>query len=57
MKGKLDVRLIREDEIPLWESYMREYHPLSLPKNSLPGELLRYVAILNGRWAALIAWS
>jgi len=57
MKGELEVRLIREDERPLWESNMREHHPLSLPKKSLPGELLRYVAILNGRWAALIAWS
>jgi len=57
VKGELEVRLIREDEITLWESYMREYHPLSLPRKSLPGELLRYVAILNGRWVALIAWS
>jgi len=55
MKRELEVRLIREDEITLWESYMREHHPLSLPKKSLPGELLRYVAILNQRWAALIA--
>jgi len=47
MKGELEVRLIREEEIPLWESNMREHHPLSLPKNSLPGELLRYVASLN----------
>jgi len=29
----------------------------SLPRKSLPGELLRYVTILNGRWTALIAWS
>jgi len=58
VKGNLELRLIREDEIGLWESYMREFHPLSLPeKKSLPGELLRYVAILDGRWAALIAWS
>ena len=57
MKGELEARLIREDEIALWESCMREYHPLSLPRKSLPGELLRYVAILDGRWVALIAWS
>jgi len=37
---------------------MRKFNPLLLPeKKPLPGELLRYVAILDGRRVPLIAWS
>jgi len=48
VNGKLEIRLIRDDEIELWESYIGEYHSLFLSKKSLPGEIPRYVAILGG---------
>lgn len=59
MKWKLEVPLIKREEEKKWESYMRKYHPLSLPegKKRLPGELLKYVAELDGKWVALLAWS
>ncbi len=57
MQGDLEVHLLREEEVPRWEDYMKRFHYLSLPLKGLPGELLRYVAILEGTWVALLAWS
>jgi hypothetical protein len=57
MEGELQVHFISREELKVWQQLMRAYHPLGLPKRGLPGELLRYVALLDGRWVALLAWS
>ncbi|RMG66982.1 MAG: ISAs1 family transposase [Nitrospirae bacterium] len=58
VKDDLTLRLVRDNEIDLWQYYMRKYHPLGLPEGKpLPGELLRYVATKGDRWVALLAWS
>jgi hypothetical protein len=51
----LTVSLAAREEIPLWDSLMKEHHYLGL--NRMPGESLRYVAAGGGEWLALIGWS
>jgi Druantia protein DruA/DDE_Tnp_1-associated/Transposase DDE domain len=51
----LTIRLATREEVPLWDSLMKEYHYLGL--NRMPGESLRYLASAEGTWLALIGWS
>lgn len=52
---RLEVRLVRPDEIELWDRLMVAHHYLGLRR--LVGESLRYVAEEGGRWVALIGWG
>jgi hypothetical protein len=49
------VRPIRQDESRRWDSYMRQYHYLGL--RWLGGKSLRYIALLDGAWVALLGWG
>jgi hypothetical protein len=51
----LTINLAAREEIPLWDSLMKDYHYLGL--NRMPGERLRYIAAAGGEWLALIGWS
>jgi hypothetical protein len=54
LKG-LEVRLIYRDERAPWDDLMRQYHYLGL--QGLVGESLRYVALFQGHWLALLGWA
>ena len=51
----LVVRPILRDEVRLWGDCMRRHHYLGY--RGIAGRSLRYVAILNSRWVALIGWG
>lgn len=51
----LEVRPITREERSLWDKLMREHHYLGF--HCMVGESLRYVALHQGRWLALIGWS
>ena len=51
----LIVRPITADERSDWDTLMATHHYLSF--RSLVGESIRYVAVLQGRWVALLGWS
>lgn len=51
----LEVRLVKKDEFARWKIYMNHYHYLGY--HSIPGESLRYVALIDGVWVGLIAWG
>jgi hypothetical protein len=51
----LQVRLITKEETNLWGQYMEKYHYLGY--RFIPGESLRYVALLDGIWVAIIGWG
>ncbi len=51
----LSVRPISKEELSQWNRYMEEYHYLGL--KWIGGKSLRYVAILEGRWVALLGWG
>jgi len=51
----LEVRPISRHERPLWDDLMRQYHYLGL--HSLVGESIRYIALHQEHWLALIGWS
>ena len=56
-KNALDslfVRPVLKEEVSLWNRYMNEFHYLGL--KWLSGKSLRYVAFLEGNWAALLGW-
>lgn len=50
----LVVRPIRRGEEVLWDRLMSEYHYLGF--RQLVGESLKYVAVLEGQWVALLGW-
>ena len=52
---QVNVRLIRPSERQQWDSLMRQYHYLGL--NSLVGKTLRYVAVFEDCWLALLGWQ
>lgn len=49
------VRLIKPEEREQWDELIRRHHYLRSER--MPGETLRYVALLEGRWVALLGWS
>lgn len=51
----LEVRPITRDERRQWDLLMRRHHYLGF--HSLVGESLRYVALQQGQWVALLGWS
>ncbi len=51
----LVVRPILRDEVKLWGDCMRRHHYLGY--RGIVGRSLRYVAILDCRWVALIGWG
>ncbi|MEW6523300.1 MAG: Druantia anti-phage system protein DruA [Bacillota bacterium] len=53
--NSLVVRPIRPDEEPTWNTLMATHHYLGFER--LVGESLKYVALLEGEWVALIAWG
>lgn len=60
LKGSLSlkslvVRPIDDSERDRWDSLMRKYHYLGLKQ--LVGEQIRYIALIQGRWVALIGWA
>lgn len=50
----LVVRPIRKKERNTWDELMSTYHYLGFRK--LVGESIRYVALLDGKWVALLGW-
>jgi hypothetical protein len=53
--SSLEVRPIFQHELSRWNSYMRSYHYLGL--KWIAGKSLRYVALLDGEWVALVGWG
>jgi Domain of unknown function (DUF4338)/DDE_Tnp_1-associated/Transposase DDE domain len=51
----LEIRLIMPDEATEWESLMSRHHYLGYRR--IVGESLRYVALLDGQWVALLGWG
>ena len=51
----LVVRPILWDEVKLWGESMRRHHYLGY--RGIAGRSLRYVAILDSRWVALLGWG
>jgi hypothetical protein len=51
----LIVRPIRGEERKTWDQLMATNHYLGFRR--LVGESIRYVALLNGQWVALLGWS
>ena len=49
------VRLVASAERSLWNSLMKQYHYLGF--QSLVGQSLRYVAVHEGQWLALLGWG
>lgn len=51
----LSVRPITSQEEPLWNDLMGRHHYLGFQR--IVGESMKYVAVLNGKWAGLIGWG
>lgn len=51
----LVVRPVRKDEVSRWNSYMQSHHYLGL--KWIAGKSLRYIALLEGKWVALLGWG
>ena len=49
------VRPIQPHEAQLWDNLMDTYHYLGF--RTLVGESMKYVALLNGEWVALLGWG
>ena len=53
--GRVEVRLILPGERPQWDELMERHHYLGL--RGLVGKTLRYVAVVESHWLALIGWQ
>lgn len=53
--NSLLVRPIFREEADIWNKLMGTYHYLGY--HHLPGKSLKYVALLNGQWVALLGWG
>lgn len=51
----VEVRPIKADEVAQWDLLMRNHHYLGFRR--LVGKSLRYVAVLHGKWVALLGWG
>ena len=51
----LVVRSVEPSERSRWDEEMRTHHYLGF--KAMPGESIRYVALLGGRWVALLGWG
>ena len=57
-RSSLDSLLVRpvfKEEVSLWNRYMSDYHYLGL--KWIGGKSLRYVALMDGNWVALLGWG
>jgi hypothetical protein len=52
---KLVVRPVRKGELSRWNLYMQKYHYLGL--KWIAGQSLRYIALLDDKWVALLGWG
>lgn len=52
---RAELRLVTKDEMPRWMELMARRHYLGRP--DMVGEVLCYVATLDGEWAALLGWA
>ena len=52
---RVRVRLIRPGERSRWDELIRAHHYLGL--RCLGGRNLRYVAVIEDRWLALLGWQ
>jgi hypothetical protein len=52
---RVEVRLVTASERLLWNSLMKQHHYLGF--HSLIGQSLRYVAVYEDRWLALLGWG
>lgn len=55
MLRSIEVRPICRSERSPWDDLMRQYHYLGF--HCLVGESLRYIALFQGHWLALLGWS
>lgn len=55
MKKELIVRPILDEERNTWDQLMATHHYLGFKR--FVGESIRYVALLNGQWVALLGWT
>lgn len=53
--NSMEVRPIFRQERSRWDKHMREYHYLGF--TSLVGESIRYVAVFQQQWLAMLGWS
>lgn len=53
--SKVEVRLVRPDEVERWKALIRARHYLGL--HHLVGETIYHVAEVEGHWVALLGWS
>jgi len=53
--SRVELRLVRAAERDQWDRLMREHHYLGF--RSFIGESLRYVAVCENRWLALLGWA
>ncbi len=53
--SSLFVRPIKPEEEDTWDELMSRHHYLGF--NRLVGKSLKYVALLHGKWVALIGWA
>jgi hypothetical protein len=51
----LVVRPVHKDEVSRWNYYMQKHHYLGL--RWIGGKSLRYIALLDGEWVALLGWG
>jgi hypothetical protein len=52
---RVEVRLVTDSERSLWNGLMKQHHYLGF--HSLIGQSLRYVAVYQDRWLALLGWG
>ena len=53
--NSIEVRLILPEEKTAWDELMKTHHYLGF--GNLIGEGLRYVAVYQGYWLALLGWA
>ena len=51
----VEVRLVSSADQPLWDGLMQKHHYLGF--QGMIGESLRYVAVHQDRWVALLGWA
>jgi len=55
--SSLVVRPITPNEGDTWDDLMSTHHYLGFNSKTLTGKTLKYVAVLNGQWVALLGWG
>jgi len=53
----LVVRPITLNEKGTWDDLMSTHHYLGFNSKTLTGKTLKYAAVLNGQWVALLGWG